>query len=129
MPQNRSLSTTAELLDALETDRRIASIITELMKRCQKAGHESLGQWLIPANEKISKRETLRKELTEIAKSGWDFDGLYHPREAREFCLPEGGVLDLTLDELTEQQAKLYRIIVKFYWRWVDAKGEADGTS
>jgi hypothetical protein len=124
--QNRNLLSIAELLDALETDRHIASIITELMKRCQIAGYESLGQWLIPTDDKASnntsKKEILRTELTEIVKSGWDFYGLKHPREAREFCSEEGNVLDKTLDELTEQQAKLYRVIRKFYWRWMDER-------
>lgn len=55
--------------------------------------------------------ETLRRELTAILRSSYDFKDVHQPRRCREFCSERGNVLDLKENQLSPAQKRMLGLI------------------
>lgn len=139
-PQQKTMNKEqlSALLHALSYSRKRARLIDELVAAAAGAGFEppQLMEYIVKvsespvvsivANNEINNNEetyvTLRKELTTIKNSGWDFFGCYFPEEGIEFCSEEGNILDLAESELTKQQAKFLAVIRKHYRRYINRR-------
>jgi hypothetical protein len=107
-----------------------------ILERMKRDGYVEFFAWTWDTNEKLADKppvekgapaedtvvddniipitgpnETLRRELTAIMKSSYDFSGVFQPKRCKEFCTERGNVLSLKEKQLSMPQKRMLGLI------------------